>query len=640
MENIMLRFTTRDIALLIPAFFLIVGGVIVSEGGLYLTPLPVYAAIHKYVLLGCAIGASLIIITSLVHWRGIASLFGSEKTVSKTLILSSLFFSFGLWHSYGFKGWQGWMLYPSIGIFFSTLGISTLAYILVLRCCFHNLVFKLSEEKLFRYSVGIFFCMSCVMAWWAYEGIPHFGDAAIYAAEANLILSGDIASNSQGASLLVYPPPINEGPNGIFGKYPYGWPLFLALFVNFNIGWLANPLLVILLAFMLRKVVSSLYKNEPLANVSAVVFLLSGFSVIASTEWLSHLTVCLALMIFYYFYDKSIIGGQNNKLQSLINSTFAGMALFYAIHTRQLDSFVFTLPIVAYSIYALLSRFSKVVLPLINIGIWGIAAVALHFRINQYLRGDALESPYGGNYAQQVAGQASTAKSELLDYVLWAHQSIVDIGYFWFAGAAWAIGFIVVGIRYGNLIKKRTSLFFACWGAIFLSYGAISFYGLGWFGPRWYYPLLPVASLCIAGAILYFKGKIADAKAPPLLAKFSINYLTIACLVSLTIALPNWAVRLKFDAPFSVNTQLMQEIEKQNIQHAVVGVFNHEKNLEGKLFRNVISQQTFPLETSEVIFVIMRDGWAETACNVWPDRNIYALSETTGFDMKRIVCAP
>lgn len=634
----MSRLTAKDIFVLSLAFLLVISGQVISEGGLYLTPLAIYSSIHKIVLLICMAAAATILILGVVHRKHINALFFEEKSISYVLIFSSLFFSFGLWHAYANKGWQGWMLYPPIGIFFSTLGIVTIAFIATQRSNLHSFLVKVPEKTLLKASVIVFIAMSCLIAGWAYEGIPHFGDATIYAAEANLILSGDIASNSAGGSLLVYPPPINEGPNGIFGKYPYGWPLLLATFVKLGIGWLANPSLIIFLAIMLRLVVIRLYQNKSLANASSIVLLLSGFAVLASTEWLSHLTVCSALMLFYYFFDKAVIGKNEGKLETVIHSTAAGASLFYAIHTRQLDAFVFTLPIIFYSLYIVSTQFFKVWLPLIIIGLWGLAAVALHISINKYLRGDALESPYGGNYAQQVAGQASTAKDSIFDYFFWAHQSIVDFGYFWFGGAAWAIGLIVVGLCFGKLLTKRAYLFFSCWSAILLSYAVISFYGLGWFGPRWYFPLLPVASLCIAGTILYFKERLISYPEKGNFAKFNINYVIIATVASITVSMPNWAARLKLDSPFSVNTVLFEAVEEQNINNAVVGVFDHSREIEGKLFRNVIFKMSFPLESNNIIYVIMKKDWINEACKTWPHREIYKPPETSSFVLQSVTC--
>ncbi len=130
-----------------------------------------------------------------------------------------------------------------------------------------------------------------------------------------------------------------------FSVYPPGWPLLLALGLEWHIvDWL-NPFLTMLALVFLYQAAKKVY-GFPVAWLGLSLTVLTPFFIFTSASYFSHGTSLLMLSIFLYAFP--MWEERRDTPQGILWAGLAGLALGYGLWTRYLTAAAMALPFLGY----------------------------------------------------------------------------------------------------------------------------------------------------------------------------------------------------------------------------------------------------------------------------------------------------
>jgi hypothetical protein len=193
------------------------------------------------------------------------------------------------------------------------------------------------------------FLSTAAVAYFAFERLPHLEDEVAYLFQAKTLALGRLTVPSPSQPGAFWTPFVLDHQGQRFGKYPPGWPAFLAAGVLARVPWLVNPLLAALSLYLVYRLGETLYESRT-GLLAAALGLASPLFLVLSGSFLSHLASLVWLLLFSLWFIWTIQG------RSTWYAVGAGLALGMAFLTRSLTAAAYALPFIAYSLVQLVRR--------------------------------------------------------------------------------------------------------------------------------------------------------------------------------------------------------------------------------------------------------------------------------------------
>lgn len=214
-------------------------------------------------------------------------------------------------------------------------------------------------------------CLACfgletVIAWAVFEAVPHLEDEHAYLFQAKVFASGHVAIDAppQPASFSV--PFVIQLNGQVFGKYPPGYPLTLALGVLIGQPWLINVLAAVLAIIGTYLLARDLFDRDT-GLLAAALGVISPMFVLLSGSLLNHTTTLAALIFFAWAFVRSRRIDESHRLRFAL---LAGGSIGWAISTRPWTAVAVSVP------FALLALNDLIRRPRRNIGVYAGILIA------------------------------------------------------------------------------------------------------------------------------------------------------------------------------------------------------------------------------------------------------------------------
>ena len=339
-----------------------------------------------------------------------------------------------------------------------------------------------------------------------FEQMAHIEDEMAYVWQAEAIVRGHltIPSPPEEKSFLV---PFVVDYNGLrFGKYPLGWPVFLALGLFLGIRSLVNPLLAGLGVWLIYRL-GKLAFGEIVALLAAGLTLTSPFFLLNSGSLLSHpfglvLSAAFALTWLDAFGNPA---APRRWLPVLV----AAFSLGVLALTRPLSAVAVAAPFSLHGLYLLVRGDWLVRRRVLLLGGLVLALASIHFLWQYAVTGNPSLNPYilwwdydrvgfgvgvgrgpqGHSLEQAYANARYSLRSGARDLFGWGAYSWIFLPF----------GLLALGRNWRGWLS----------GSVFLS--LVIFYLAYWigaalFGPRYYYEGLYSLTLLSASGIAFLAG--------------------------------------------------------------------------------------------------------------------------------------
>ena len=141
-------------------------------------------------------------------------------------------------------------------------------------------------------------CVGGTLALWSSAQIPVSVDGEVYLFQARLFAAGRLSADTLGASEFFHYYFLVPGTQGeLYGVFPPGWPLLLALGALLGSPWIVNPLLTVLLVVLTARLARQVFPKQGHTEILAAwLMALSPFVVGQGGAMMSHpLAACLTV---------------------------------------------------------------------------------------------------------------------------------------------------------------------------------------------------------------------------------------------------------------------------------------------------------------------------------------------------------
>ncbi|MBN1689184.1 MAG: glycosyltransferase family 39 protein [Candidatus Omnitrophica bacterium] len=138
-----------------------------------------------------------------------------------------------------------------------------------------------------------------------------------------------------------------------FSVYPFGWPLLMALGIQWNILDWMNPLMTTL-AFVIFFIVARRLYGRPTALLASFLLLASPFFLFTGASYFSHGTCLLMVALFSYSFLKW--RESEHKRSEMVWAALAALAIGYGLATRYLSMAAIAAPFLLYQLWPVLRR--------------------------------------------------------------------------------------------------------------------------------------------------------------------------------------------------------------------------------------------------------------------------------------------
>lgn len=215
-----------------------------------------------------------------------------------------------------------------------------------------------------------------------FRRFPHSGDEFAYMLQARTFLEGKIINPPPPFPPVYTPIHTITMPWGMFGKYPPGWPVFLAIGHTLSLSFLVNPVLGVLALVRGYRLVERLADRQT-ALIMIALMASSSFFLFNSASFYAHPLVLLALVLILDHLDRY------RRNPATRDALIAACALGVIVLARPFDAVLIlglALPVLATYFFRNFSR------PLVRdtalaIGVQ-LLAVALYLLYNKGTTGD------------------------------------------------------------------------------------------------------------------------------------------------------------------------------------------------------------------------------------------------------------
>ncbi|MFN8597580.1 MAG: glycosyltransferase family 39 protein [Anaerolineae bacterium] len=193
------------------------------------------------------------------------------------------------------------------------------------------------------------FILAAAMAWGVQGGMPQLEDEQANLFQAKVFASGHITAPEPVHPEAFVIPFIVHQNGHVFGKYPPGYPLLLAIGEVIDRGWIINALasaLVVLGVYLLGR---DLFNHDTgllaaaLGAISPMAFMLSG-------TLLAHTTAMAELIFFAWGWVRARRVAERHPMRFAV---LAGLAIGWATITRPYTSVVIAVPFIVVTLHDL-----------------------------------------------------------------------------------------------------------------------------------------------------------------------------------------------------------------------------------------------------------------------------------------------
>ena len=226
--------------------------------------------------------------------------------------------------------------------------------------------------------------VSCLLAWFALDRMPHLEDEVAYLFQAKYFAQGKLTLPSPPeAAAFEVPFQISDGQRW-YNSVPAGWPAVLALGILAGSPWAINPLLGGLSIHLAHVFIRRQYRRST-ADATVLLLATSPWLLYLAASYMNHL-LTLTLML------TGFIGVQKARQDgSIAAAVAAGLSFGALLHVRPLDAFLVAL--VAGLWWLAAGRQRLRLAALVGACAAGLAMVGLWLAYNKTLTGDPLLVP-------------------------------------------------------------------------------------------------------------------------------------------------------------------------------------------------------------------------------------------------------
>ncbi|MBI4860675.1 MAG: hypothetical protein HY815_10505 [Candidatus Riflebacteria bacterium] len=326
-------------------------------------------------------------------------------------------------------------------------------------------------------------------------GVPHTQDEIAYLFQARTLASG---------RLFVHSPPdglasafdtvflVRDGERW-YGKYPFGWPLVLALGVLVGLSPMVNPALNGLALLLFHRLLAR-HWSAAWALAGTALLALSPFFVMMGASFLSHPLCLVLLLVMIAAVERIWIELSSAGLA--VGAAALGAASGLMVTARPFDALALTVPIALAVAPALARAGRRSVVAVALLVALPLSAVALTLAYNHALTGDCWLTPFLKHSPTDRPGfgpRVGTFDAEGHNFYkasmnLAFNMLALNEDLFGWPG----LGLVVVGL--GLVLPAMwipvERLLLAAAGGIYLLYFMFMGHGVA-FGARYYHVLLP-----------------------------------------------------------------------------------------------------------------------------------------------------
>jgi hypothetical protein len=426
--------------------------------------------------------------------------------------------------------------------------------------------------------------ISVLLAWVAFERVPHVPDEVAYWFQAKYFSAGRV--------FLPAPPEISafELPHTLvsgdkwYGIFPPGWPAVLAIGMRLGVPWLVNPVLGAVAVVLLHRLTSDLYSRR-IADVAVLLLSTSPMFLLMSAGLMSHpLSLVLALV--------TVLGWRRGVGASAPRWAVAGgLALGGLVLTRPFEGAILTVVLTAWSLVRLVSGSTASTASTGIRRLTGFVAVAIvtgaaMLPYNAALTGRRFYDPItkyfderyypGSNRLGFGSDVGNTGwRNDLLpghspiEAVLNGHRNLYLLNlelFGWACGSLAAVTLLIFFGRWSSADAFVTSLAAAIVGGL-----ALYWYSGADFGARYWYQLLVPLAMLSARGLESLADRARGALPERVVAGRLAAAVGVAALSAVVILLP-WRAATKYHHYRGMGNAIAGLAAAKSFEHALVFV--------------------------------------------------------------------
>jgi hypothetical protein len=404
------------------------------------------------------------------------------------------------------------------------------------------------------------------------ERMPHFPDSVVYLLQAQWLLGGEIFQSASEIQDHLSVPYTYLTDGRWVAHYPFGWPALLALGLAADSPWIVAPLLGALYTALLFLIGRELY--GPSVGLAAVVLcVVSPVACLLFASMLSHAASSCLILLFLWLLLVA------RRTGSAWPALAAGLALGLAFGIRPLTAVAIAIPCGVLLLIDLgtgrqIGR-GAVVLAATTLG--GLAGTVPALVVNLVVTGNPVAFPYTLASGHMYAPQNLAIGIRNFDTIL---AFTVPNLYGWGWGFAQGWIFLALPLAFALvpfLLRRQNSydlLLAASFVSVVICHLLMYGHGLHGYGPRYYFDAFFALYLLTARGFqeLARIGAGPDDEVAGFGLRSASGLLSVALFtalnVSAAVVLPE---RLSLFRGYNrVDRSLIREIERQNVDHAVV----------------------------------------------------------------------
>ncbi|MFQ5745771.1 MAG: hypothetical protein ACE5HF_00955 [Gemmatimonadota bacterium] len=233
---------------------------------------------------------------------------------------------------------------------------------------------------------ALFVAAAVAAGWLVLDGVPHISDAVAYQLQAKAMAGGSLSiAAPDHPEFFGFTHTLLDGTRW-YGIMNPGWPAILAIGYLVGAPWLVNPVLGGLTLLALHAFLRRAGFGETDGRVAVVLLAISPFALFLSASYMSHAASLLAFVLLLLFWARVLDGA------GAAASIGAGLALVAGMLIRPVDAAAVAAPLGLHLAYRAI-RDRKYAVPLVVVGLFAVAGIALTLVYNQRLTGDPLLFP-------------------------------------------------------------------------------------------------------------------------------------------------------------------------------------------------------------------------------------------------------
>jgi 4-amino-4-deoxy-L-arabinose transferase-like glycosyltransferase len=208
------------------------------------------------------------------------------------------------------------------------------------------------------------FVLSAAVAWGVYGSMPHIEDEHANVFQARVFASGNLAVRAPGVQPNSFYLPFILNQNGwLFGKYPPGYSLLLALAALIDQWWLLNALAAVVIVLGVYLLGRDLF-DAGTGLLAAALGLLAPMFILLSGALVSHVVTVALLTIFTWGFVRARGARRSDHIHPIGfaagYAALAGITLGLAFITRPWTAFAIGLPFAVQALIDLIRRWRLV----------------------------------------------------------------------------------------------------------------------------------------------------------------------------------------------------------------------------------------------------------------------------------------